>query len=501
MSWRDEAEQGLPPQRHHEPAELRRDILDELHDHLAMAADRESESGAKDEQEIRRRVLNEFGDPIAIARELWWGAMKETVMKDWIQIVVNVVLCLSVIGFMSLFYQQMQTSNIALLGALNERSNGIETLLPSVEFVFHRGSIDGPLVEGVQAQLSGKPFNEDHISLTEVSDSGGRAKFGPIRAGQYRYVFTDDESQMLNQGKSVTLYTGEQDKAIHVPVPDSAMVPLKVRIPATENLTDDETFIVMQMKTRWKYGDFEWSSGFERVIVQSDGLYRTRLYGDKTGTFLPSEKITHVYGNHIEFHRPGITYSSYPFEGSEMWLEQRGAFKFVESHDLQMDGENELTFELSDEFIFWYKRGIRLALNNKHGLPERFAWFPDEITMKYPNYVIHEAFLEQGVYTSSEHPQRGSYSIQDASWGINGKNVRVSSLENVPRNLPEGHRLLLAIRDVSVGLSDLDVDLSAHLDVSLDRSKCRKKVIRIRLLRIPWERSYGQSMQNRLIPN
>ena len=76
MGWYDEAEQGLPPQRHREPTALRQEILDELTDHLTLAAERESESGVEDERQIRTRVLKKFGNPAAIARTLWWDAMK-----------------------------------------------------------------------------------------------------------------------------------------------------------------------------------------------------------------------------------------------------------------------------------------------------------------------------------------------------------------------------------------------------------------------------------------
>ena len=160
MEWRSEAEQGLPPQRHQEPQALRQDILDELADHLALAAQRECDAGAKDEKDMRARVIRNFGNPAAIARALWWDAMKETIVKDWIQITLNAVLCIVVIGFMLLFYRQMQTSNTALLNALGDRSEIAPDRLPSVEFIVHRGSRDGAIVEGLEITLVGKPFNE-----------------------------------------------------------------------------------------------------------------------------------------------------------------------------------------------------------------------------------------------------------------------------------------------------------------------------------------------------
>ena len=81
MHWDKDAEQGLPPQHHREPGSLRRDIVDELADHLACAAEREADAGHKEET-IRTRVFDQFGDPAAIARSLWWDAMKETIIRN-----------------------------------------------------------------------------------------------------------------------------------------------------------------------------------------------------------------------------------------------------------------------------------------------------------------------------------------------------------------------------------------------------------------------------------
>ena len=138
---------------------MRQEILDELTDHLTLAAQRESESGAEDDQQIRTRVLKKFGNPAAIARALWWDAMKETLMKDWIQISINAIICISVVGFMALFYRQMQTTNTALLTALNDRPSAAQVTLPPVELIWHRGSTEGPPADVMAAHLIGKACN------------------------------------------------------------------------------------------------------------------------------------------------------------------------------------------------------------------------------------------------------------------------------------------------------------------------------------------------------
>src|SRR5262245_29869859 len=88
----------LPAPREDEPSTLRRDIADELADHLACAVRREQlrdggvrwvELGARPhpgplpegewacpggmkESGVEERVLARFGDPRAVARKLWW---------------------------------------------------------------------------------------------------------------------------------------------------------------------------------------------------------------------------------------------------------------------------------------------------------------------------------------------------------------------------------------------------------------------------------------------
>ncbi len=79
MDFRDTFSAGLPAPRDDEPAGVRGDIVDELADHLACAYNRELLRGA-DATEARRRVYERFGDPAAVARRLWFDAMRGKIM-------------------------------------------------------------------------------------------------------------------------------------------------------------------------------------------------------------------------------------------------------------------------------------------------------------------------------------------------------------------------------------------------------------------------------------
>ncbi len=259
MAWREDAEEGFPPQRHREPLSLRQDILDELSDHLALAAEWEAEAGAESDEEIRTRVLGKFGSPTAIARSLWWGAMKGTVMKDWIQISFNAILCIGVMVFMVLFYQQMQSSNNALLTALKDQGTGSVSQDPSVELVLYRGSLDGPIVKELKVELTGHAFgrNDDRSdSITAYSDQQGKVKFGPIRAGQYSINIQDDLINMHTY-KKITLYADGKTTPLKIVLPPDKKHTLNAVLPFDTDILSDKVMVVMDLSTKWNNDDMD----------------------------------------------------------------------------------------------------------------------------------------------------------------------------------------------------------------------------------------------------
>lgn len=97
----DDVLAGLPAPRDDEPASLRRDIADELADHLACAYRREL-LVTGDEQRAQQQVLERFGDPRRIARQLWWQAMWSRIMLQRFALGLQTVL---VAGLILVAYQ------------------------------------------------------------------------------------------------------------------------------------------------------------------------------------------------------------------------------------------------------------------------------------------------------------------------------------------------------------------------------------------------------------
>ena len=96
MDFRDGLSADLPSPRDDEPASLRDDIVDELADHLACMYRRELLRGT-DASSAKARVLERFGDPAAVARRLWFDAMKGKIMSQRI-----LVSCCILLTFISL---------------------------------------------------------------------------------------------------------------------------------------------------------------------------------------------------------------------------------------------------------------------------------------------------------------------------------------------------------------------------------------------------------------
>jgi hypothetical protein len=106
MDFRDGLSALLPPPRDDEPASLRHDIINELSDHLACAYNRELLRGA-DSSVAQQRVLDRFGDPAAVARRLWFDAMKGKIMAQRVFIASCVLVTAASLALMGLLWRQL----------------------------------------------------------------------------------------------------------------------------------------------------------------------------------------------------------------------------------------------------------------------------------------------------------------------------------------------------------------------------------------------------------
>lgn len=224
MDWRESVSEGFPRRNRDEPPSLRRDIADELGDHLACAFARELERTG-DESAARRAVLDRFGDPKKLARRLWLDAMREVIMNQRILLATCIILaaaCLATATFSWIAMNNSRQANEVLLSEVKGLSQQAKHNSPWAYLNVRvlRGSDTGPPVEGIEVSLEGKTYNETERSLMRKADADGRCAFGPIRPGLYTiYVGSQfaDQTFSFYSRTHIDLLPGDKDKVIHYP--------------------------------------------------------------------------------------------------------------------------------------------------------------------------------------------------------------------------------------------------------------------------------------------
>ena len=256
MGWREVVGEGFGPHREGEPAGLRRDIIDELTDHLDCAMRRELVA-APDERAAEQKVLARFGDPRQIARRLWLDAMKETIMSQRIMLGVVVLLaaaCVAASVFAWLSFRQGQQLNQALLARLEELGSrpAAVAAVPSdvavATFRLVEEGEGGEPVPGAEVVLEGNPFMEKYRDRIEIkTGADGLATLGPIRPGRYD-LSVSIPSGFYHKQRRVLLFGGsDNEKVIVCPRGAGVRVPepdVRVAFDWPDDIDPDATLVV-----------------------------------------------------------------------------------------------------------------------------------------------------------------------------------------------------------------------------------------------------------------
>ena len=273
MPWDKDPDRAFPSRHPREPGGLRQDILDEIADHLASAAEREAERGDDDDETVWRRVLERFGNPDAIARRLWWDQMRETVMREWIQTGVMVVVGVAAVAgvvFMGLMLRQFGATNEAVLQALSSQNGAGDARWATLEVEFRRGAKDGPLAEGVEAKVTGQMFaQEGSAEVAFVSDSGGRFSFGPASPGEY-WIYIVDPVSSLELSKNVVLFPKQETEILTIVVPDVAPRPVGVDFNIPISTDAGRQRLLVETVSTWAGGGETWR-GRQVCLFGPDG--------------------------------------------------------------------------------------------------------------------------------------------------------------------------------------------------------------------------------------
>jgi len=272
VSWPEVSIEDFPPERDDEPSSLRQDILDELTDHFVCALNRELLKNPN-EQFARQSVLNQFGDPIKIARQLWFDAMKEKMMSQRIMTGVSVVLavcCIAVVGIAWSMMKESQEINknlAAQLAAIADRPEPVAAMNQDREILkqldeLKRGQTaqadsssqemnpiffqlvqegeDGKPAIGFKGTLTKYEGRKHIFTVNAVADKTGLLDFGKLPWGKYSVNFSAPWGESTPQFEITTIPGRKYEASIVCPAnaPEDVAVQFKVdwqNMPTGEN--------------------------------------------------------------------------------------------------------------------------------------------------------------------------------------------------------------------------------------------------------------------------
>ncbi len=186
MPWPDDLTADLPRPRSDEPESLRQDIADELADHLQCALAREL-CNTPDAGQAKARVLLRFGDPLKVARKLWFDALRERIMAQRILVGASVFTSMVCLVLCGLLWRSAEASR--------ERDRAVQEYIASVQaqMAQQAGALERALAAAKPAAPPANP-EWNPLKLQLVLDKSG----GPPAAG----------FQIDLRGQNATLYDG-----------------------------------------------------------------------------------------------------------------------------------------------------------------------------------------------------------------------------------------------------------------------------------------------------
>jgi hypothetical protein len=303
MTWPPDIAGDLPAPRDDEPASLRQDIADELADHLASAFNRELHF-TPEETAAKQTVLERFGDPRRIARQLWFDAMKEKIMSQRLLIgalLVTAVACLGSTGLTFVLVAQTRQANQALLeqveqsrkaneaflersqvmnATLLEKLAGLGPAAPagppasmewnSVKFRLVCDKSGGTPANGFEVRLHGHLLDTaKEIDIVRKTGSDGIADMGLVRPGQHALMVCTPWNESRSESSLTVLPGRVVNDEIICPavVPVDAATSFSVDWP--EDLKPKELWLVADvLQLPRKVGDQFWApSNAQRLLM------------------------------------------------------------------------------------------------------------------------------------------------------------------------------------------------------------------------------------------
>ena len=297
MAWPEISIEDFPPERDDEPSSLRQDIIDELSDHFACALNRELLKNP-DEQLARRRVIELFGDPIKIARQLWLDAMKEKIMSQRIMTGISVLMavcCIAVVGIAWSMMQQSESLNLKMLeqmAAMADRPQPAtreldQQFLNQLEVMIQKqvsqtdsssGAMNPVLFQLVVEKKGGKPAVGFSGTLTKVSADGGDFKieavsdaqgqldFGRLPWGKYQINLRAPWNEEWSEKTFSTLPGRKYEETIVCPAAVPGKVPVQFQVNWPTRPEEKNYYVLCDFRLEKSQAHFE-------ILSDSVGKY------------------------------------------------------------------------------------------------------------------------------------------------------------------------------------------------------------------------------------
>jgi len=228
MTWPPDIADELPAPRDDEPASLRRDIADELADHLVTSLSRELHF-TPEESAAKETILDRFGDPHRVARQLWFDALQEKIMSQRVLIgavLILAIACLGGAGLIVMLVRQVSDANQAMQEQMAQNREANAALLDKLATLASRSPASqepprsmewnpvkirlvkdvagGAPAEGFSVELQGYLLDTaKEIQINRTTGTNGIAEMGLVRPGQHKLnVYTP-----WNESRSETTLT------------------------------------------------------------------------------------------------------------------------------------------------------------------------------------------------------------------------------------------------------------------------------------------------------
>ena len=260
MNWPEIRIEDLPPERDDEPASLRQDILDELTDHFVCALNRELLKNPN-EQLARQSVLNQFGDPIKVARQLWLDAMQEKIMSQRIMTGVSVVMAVCGFIVVGLVWSMMKESQAFNARMMEQMAEIADRPMPEVQTDSTSGEMNQITFQLVQGKKGGKPAigfkgqiikrgeKVDIFTLDAVSDDEGEMDFGKLPWGKYALSIESSWGEFYHT--ELTVVPGRNySQTIICPVLAPVEVPVRFQVQWPDQLKSDDWLLLCDFRPR-----------------------------------------------------------------------------------------------------------------------------------------------------------------------------------------------------------------------------------------------------------